>query len=234
MRNLGSIAPWRRVIWIMLLLSSVPLHLFYNSVVFASIEFSEWSAFAVDPSFLTGRNYTLNKVALQEYDTGEAGRKLSMLKDSKSLVRLDNDACIKAYAPTLQSAWSSVLVVTTQENATNSFWNVMAVNSGARPTDWTFCALLPWPQSRDCGSKQPIRPDAWSIDIPGSSKVDHCMALPADQHCEVRFSLYLMLVVILCNCIKVTCIGILAWKMDSRLVVTLGDAVASMLARPGT
>ena len=36
MRNLVSISPLRKILWTLLLVSSLPLHLLYNSVVFSS------------------------------------------------------------------------------------------------------------------------------------------------------------------------------------------------------
>ena len=236
-RNLASIAPSRRVLWILLLLSSIPLHLLYNSVIFASTSYAHWQAFAVTEDFLSGAPYTVRDgLRFESASYSSITQRLDRLRGNKSLVHLDNEKCLQAYSPTLESPWSSVLIVTAQGNANNSFWNLIATNGNsdqAGPGDWLFCALLPPDQRAGCGSKQPIDADRWLLDAPGRPHVAYCLAIPAVQHCQIRFSLRLMIVVIVCNCIKVICIGTFAFRMKLRPLVTLGDALASMLARPG-
>lgn len=201
-RNLASVAPWRSVLWILLLLSSIPLHLLYNSVIFASTSYAEWQAFAVTQDFLSGAPYTVDGSVISfkpNVDSGMpfyyANQTLDQLRVNESLIHLDNEKCLQAYAPALESAWSSVLIVTTQSNASNSFWNLVATN-GFQPNAWSFCAFSPLEQRAGCGSKQPIDPNNWSLQAPGSPQVAYCLALPAVQHCQVRFSLRLMVVVI--------------------------------------
>ena len=41
-----------------------------------------------------------------------------------------------------------------------------------------------------------------------------------------------MIVVIVCNFIKMTCMAWIAWKQDSEPLVTLGDAITSFLTTP--
>ena len=41
-----------------------------------------------------------------------------------------------------------------------------------------------------------------------------------------------MIVVIVCNSIKMICMAWIAWKQDSEPLVTLGDAIASFLETP--
>ena len=42
-----------------------------------------------------------------------------------------------------------------------------------------------------------------------------------------------MVAVIVCNGIKVICMGIIVWKLDPDPLVTTGDAIASFLDSPG-
>ena len=233
-KNLASIAPYRRILWVLLLLSSIPLHLLYNSVIFASTSYAQWTAFAVSPNFISGAPYSVGHSVTTGSPGDNVTAMLGHMRDSKTLVRLSNGDCLNAYSPALENAWSSVLIVTKREHPNNSFWNSLATNGASVAGDWIFCAMLPLDQRAGCGSKQPINPDNWSLYADGSPHVDHCLAMPANQHCQTRFSLTLMIVVIVCNCIKIICIGTLAWMMDSRPLVTLGDALSSLLQRPGT
>ena len=234
-RNLASIAPSRRVLWILLLLSSIPLHLLYNSVVFASTSYAQWQAFAVTEDFLSGTPYIVSDSLSSPNPDWNITRSLDRFRDDKSLVHLDNNQCLQAYSPALEFAWSSVLIVTAQENANNSFLNVIATNEADSmgPSDWSFCTVLPSQQANDCFLNQTIDPSNLPLDATGSPLVAYCLAIPANQHCQVRFRLDLMIVVIVCNCIKVVCIWAFAFRMESPPLVTLGDVLSSILARPG-
>ncbi|KAF2751971.1 hypothetical protein M011DRAFT_11392 [Sporormia fimetaria CBS 119925] len=52
-RNLLRIDRWRFVFWVLLLLSSFPLHLFYNSIVFETIATQDTAFIQTIPRFLT-------------------------------------------------------------------------------------------------------------------------------------------------------------------------------------
>lgn len=232
-RNLASIAPWRKVLWSLLLLSSVPLHLLYNSVVFSSTSFAEWQALAVTDDFLSGAVYSVHDGLYTNTPGYNMVELLDRLRDSKSLVRLDNEACIQAYTPALQSSWSYTLVVTSQTGTNNSFLNLLTANIPGENSNLGFCGLLPAAERVVCEKTNSIDPNNWTLNAPDKPKVAHCMALPAQAHCEVRFSIDLMIVVLVCNVIKVLCLGVVALRTSARPLVTLGDAIASLLERPG-
>ncbi|KAL4893339.1 hypothetical protein BDV59DRAFT_178049 [Aspergillus ambiguus] len=62
--------------------------------------------------------------------------------------------------------------------------------------------------------------------------IDHCLALPARERCQVIFSPIFSLVVICCNAIKLLCIILTARDSRDELLLTVGDAIASFLTRP--
>ncbi|KAL2812282.1 hypothetical protein BJX63DRAFT_432724 [Aspergillus granulosus] len=68
--------------------------------------------------------------------------------------------------------------------------------------------------------------------LPESYPVDHCMALRAEEACQLFFSPPICLVVLGCNLIKLLCT--LFTIRDSRedVFLTIGDAIASFLTRP--
>ncbi|KAH8205228.1 hypothetical protein TruAng_000640 [Truncatella angustata] len=59
LRNLRYISGWRRFTWIILALSSVPLHLLYNSAVFQSLASNEYTIAVVKDSFLNASSFNL-------------------------------------------------------------------------------------------------------------------------------------------------------------------------------
>jgi hypothetical protein len=56
-RNLGWIAPKRKLIWFLLGLSSAPLHLLFNSVVFANLQANDYTVIPTTEDWLHGASY---------------------------------------------------------------------------------------------------------------------------------------------------------------------------------
>ena len=65
-KNILRISWPRRLLWCLLVMSSTPLHLIYNSVIFAGTSISEWNAFGVRSDFLTGAPLSVS-VELAKY-----------------------------------------------------------------------------------------------------------------------------------------------------------------------
>lgn len=116
-RNIKRIAWPRKLLWCLLFLSSVPVHLMYNSVIISSTSTTHWMAVAVTSNFLTAAPFHEDEGI--GYDDSMAPR-LGSLRNSTSLVRLENDKCIAAYDKTIISAWSDVLLISTQPSSNNS------------------------------------------------------------------------------------------------------------------
>lgn len=62
--------------------------------------------------------------------------------------------------------------------------------------------------------------------------IQYCLSVPVEEHCELQVSLAIIIVVIICNLIKVICMSIIALSQDTEPLVTLDDAIASFLDRP--
>lgn len=75
-------------------------------------------------------------------------------------------------------------------------------------------------------------PKNWTLPYDGGM-LSYCMAENAQEHCRIQFSMSLMVAVIVCNIIKVMCMGIIVWKLDPKPLFTIGDAIATFLDSPG-
>ena len=64
--------------------------------------------------------------------------------------------------------------------------------------------------------------------------VQYCLSQRAEEHCKLQFSAIIMVIVVVCNLIKLGCMGYVAWRQDPEPLITLGDAVESFLAREDT
>ena len=236
-RNVFRVSWPRKVLWCLLFLSSIPLHLMYNSVIFSSTSMSEWQGFAVTSDFLSGAPFSVNgtdRASNPLIPVGALTDRLGKLRNSTTLFYLDNKDCIAAYSEQIVSAWGDVLVFSAQPSTNNSFLNLMTPGpySSDESTGGDLCDLGSGGSCNNDGPGAP-NPDNWVLSAPGSPQVSHCMAEKASQHCKMRFSVPLMVAVIACNVAKVFCMGIIVWKLDPHPLVTLGDAIASFLDAPG-
>ncbi|KAK4893990.1 hypothetical protein LTR27_007796 [Elasticomyces elasticus] len=225
-RNLRHIPGRRRFMWWMIGISSVPLHLFYNSVVFSTLSANDYQAALVTEDFLTGAWWNETRVlnhnipsgigALSEYNVNIG--QLHVIQQEAvlgNLTRLDNARCLEAYATTMyESNWKNVLVVT---NLALNDTFIQAFEHG--PTKNENDML--WP----CDARNnPSRPGPFRMQLSVNDTIKAAQ-------CTAQIATPLLIVVIIFNAVKVICIAMTAFSADEPLV-TVGDAVASFLAKP--
>ena len=114
--NLGRISKERLAVWILLGISSIPLHLLYNSVVFSTLSSHEYSAYNVTQKFLVGDPWNANKSAIDGDSYGYPDRPPSdtdsrisnLFMSGNGLQRMDNKACLSAYSNDIISKYGDV------------------------------------------------------------------------------------------------------------------------------
>ncbi|KAH0153040.1 hypothetical protein KCU67_g9632, partial [Aureobasidium melanogenum] len=113
LRNVLTASRWRQWLCICLFLSSTPLHLLYNSVIFSTLSASNYMAALVTDDFLSGAAWNNSKLDLIQETEATIQRQLVRLRNNiDRLTRLDNKDCIRAYGTNfLQSSHKNVLVV---------------------------------------------------------------------------------------------------------------------------
>ncbi|KIW28005.1 uncharacterized protein PV07_07697 [Cladophialophora immunda] len=131
LHNLRSIPGKRLVLWLALGVSSLPLHLFFNSAIFTATTANNYAVFSVDEAFLQSTTATASLDGFNYADAGfmlrsgfDASRlsipittfaNLSIqLRDAARRGDLDNltaTDCIRAYTKGFQSLYRNVLLV---------------------------------------------------------------------------------------------------------------------------
>ncbi|KAK5159185.1 hypothetical protein LTS14_002327 [Recurvomyces mirabilis] len=259
MRNLWYVSRRRHAMWWLVACSSIPLHLFYNSVVFSTLSANDYQASLVTESFESGGWWNESRVAGLNYPssiyTGEStnvnlGQLHAIQQEAvvKNLTKLDNAACLRAYAQNMfESDWRNVLLVTNitlNDTYITSFehhpskdadlmWacNATASSSSLTPPPCNVAALI-------------SKADTWTIR--GASRcsslwtgncttfdapIQYCLAEPFPAQCTVQLATPLLIVVIIFNAVKFICIAMTAYS-DAEPITTVGDAIASFLGRP--
>lgn len=112
-RNLRRIGFQRRVVWCLLALSSLPIHLLYNSAVFKTLDGNNHRYAVVGDQFLNAP--ALDESQLTNRNRGMETTRLQYHEDPQMYERLDPEACISAYRGPFVSGHSNVLLVTSDD-----------------------------------------------------------------------------------------------------------------------
>ncbi|KAJ4311882.1 hypothetical protein N0V94_007729 [Neodidymelliopsis sp. IMI 364377] len=116
-RNLKHISRRRLILWLLLGSSSIPLHLLYNSAIYASLSTNSYDAFVVNQAFVDDsecRNCT--NAGPRVMPDAEILKDLWSKSKNGSLDKLDPIDCVKDYATLIQSKRRNVLLVTANDN----------------------------------------------------------------------------------------------------------------------
>lgn len=250
-RNLKRVSALRLVLWSLIAISSVPLHLLYNSAVFSALSTRQYNVFLVSDDVLDGASFSLSTILPYggEID-GErvtfSGEGLQAIleryqRNPISLMTLDNQAWVIAYSTNIIPSRADVILVSSTAVEGNS---VLVIHKHAEndrlsnsiPVD----GYAPYPQQPGIVAIL----NAWSVNIssksseatsqslPIATPIQYYLSQPVLERCKFQFSLLIMIVVISCNLIKAIYIGFMAWKRDREPLVTLRDAIASFLGQP--
>ena len=233
-RNLLHI-PWtRKTLYLVLLAFSLPIHFVYNSVLVAVGANNEggFQAAIVTPDFLHGAPAPGNM------GSAYASTYQALQAELPQMQRLENAACIQAYGQASISDWGDLLLVTDGDVPSDLNDSLVDfINSGLLPV------VVPWawmcgyddygptpPPGFQCDIKHLLaNPAAWSLH---NCSINYCLAQRTPEDCELDFSFHLILVVIICNLVKLIAVGIAMFSLNPPSLNTIGDAIASFLAVP--
>ncbi|KAH7379514.1 hypothetical protein BKA66DRAFT_466175 [Pyrenochaeta sp. MPI-SDFR-AT-0127] len=224
-RNLFRISKKRSVLWLLLGLSSVPLHFVYNSVFFQTIAGNQVIMLFVIPEFF------------QEKDNWSF---------SQWGITMDGNTTDNGYAhyarflpavPHLQS-----LVLDGKYLDQSRFYNLtkaecMAHYGGPFITDVGagFAVITPsWRESIGLNATETlalIQEGFGDFDLQNLD-ISYCLAEIVEQKCRIEVSLSILAVVIACGALKVVTMFIVLWKFDQEALVTIGDAIQSFISQP--
>ena len=213
----------------------------YNSVLFTTRSSTDYGAILVSPQFLEGGTWRRDT-----WSTILDDNHISYLQNNiNSLRRLDNAACIQVYNGDLVSDWRHVLVVSSQTNHTETILNVFPSYLDKQDLRQWQCSS-PGMGSTHCDfNSLAATANTWqlpSVIFYNSTQglvlkdgqnvpVQYCLAESVKPACSVGVSFPIMVIVIVCNSVKIICL-LLALLTKFQPLVTVGDAIASFMARP--
>lgn len=108
----------------------------------------------------------------------------------------------------------------------------MAINASqiSGPADWTCDPDYLY--QHDCSVSAASRNSSnWTI-LPERYEIDHCLVSDRQQECQLRYSLAILLAVIMFNAVKFVVLLIFVFARQTPILATTGDAVCSFLDTP--
>ena len=221
-RNLRRVS-WNKVIlWWLFAISTVPLHLLYNSAIFSTIGANEYSAFVGSENLVTGVGLNWSLPLYHGSNTT-----LQYFQQAANWENLTNEECIKVYSQRFVTANNNVLAVTSPLRASSPVLNS------------TFPV---WKTSQDDTHSFPGASPSlanWMIDVPNNPRspedgtwsvpIRYCLSQPVKGYCTLQFSILIIAIVLVCNLTKLACMVVLLLRQEAKPLVTLGDAVESFL-----
>jgi len=240
LHNVRYISKTRRNIYLLLCLSSIPLHLLYNSAVFTLTSTNSFDGALVFEDFLNSTapyntNTTYYSGSSLDYNNTLQG----YAREAHTWSNLSRVECAKVYQNLdVIHEFSNVLLIADQNiphstNITKGFIEVVYGNGTfAAPEIWRNDLLINGFTKIDYSLRSP--PDYPIPTVPLVFAVRYCLAKPQPDHCQIHFSPAVLIVVIVFNILKTICLFVTAYRFGSgdRTLVVLGDAIESFLNHP--
>ncbi|KAH6644215.1 hypothetical protein C7974DRAFT_371355 [Boeremia exigua] len=222
-RNLRRIT-WRRsAICLLLAVSSIPLHFFYNSAIFQVSEYNSYRVAAVD---ITSQDYVHYNASSDTY----YNLTNTQWRDAYSIEPVSGHGNL-IFAIDRLAYETSKLPTNRTFPASESFWCDYKILLGLTKESWEWIRYDGFPRTelhQLNKTNGTLVTEVWPI----SAHVAHAFAVKTQPASRLQLSLYYMLIVIFFNTLK---LALMVWALlrnDPDCVVTLGDAAASFLKRP--
>lgn len=239
LKNLFYVDRKKSALWVLLGLSSIPLHLLWNSAFVNSLSSNSYVATAVTEGFLNG-DFDYNAIQdTLELDFSVVQNMLDNFRN-QSLVSLEVTDCMAAYGQEFVSKYGDLFMVY-EGGSDYSLPLAQTKSCGANMggiSRW-MCGI-PCANEGRCGLANLLRKNAtnWTpfgYDHQGilHGNMKYCLAEKLDSPCRIGVSIPIMITVLSCNIIKIACF-ITTLLVDGAMLplVTNGDAIQSFLIRP--
>ncbi|OJJ99036.1 hypothetical protein ASPACDRAFT_61701 [Aspergillus aculeatus ATCC 16872] len=231
-RNFRIMNPKRKILWLLLLLSSTPIHMLYNSVVYASIVTYNYAMILIpDDLSPTESLVPANNSANFYAAVGSTPETLLTEIFNGTFTNMTNEECLDSYDVQYNTQQSTLIFVADRQFLPNES-SLRAVMDGYTSIyDYTNNEGTDVAKTAIANNTWTAQGISWNLysaalgyenpDEPPQIPISHCLAKRAVQRCELLFSPSIALAVIVSNLVKVV------W-----ILLRVGDAVASFLHQP--
>ena len=240
-RNLTRIARGRVILWWLLVVSGIPLHLLYNSVIFSTLSARMYNVYVASPDLVSQNSLNWSSPVAGYWGDNEPVT-LEYFRNVSTWQQLDNAACVRAYARPFLSAHGDVVAISGTMTASTMIELIAEGGDNIYDSEysWICSSFSQVSQYTGCEADKILKNiSSWTVsedslyfDDPKRFSIQYCLSQLIDEHCGVHFSIVIMGVVMACNFLKALCMLLALRQQKSRPLVTLGDAIEEFLVRP--
>ncbi|KAH7120280.1 hypothetical protein B0J13DRAFT_457311 [Dactylonectria estremocensis] len=226
LHNLRKISGKRVTAWMILVLSSVPIHLLYNSVIYLETGVNYYSIYPALWNDLIDPNHRYTD---ERYKT--------LRKSLDRFERLENQDCIAGYARKLISERSDVILIIdplTPDNISD-YTEVDGGDPMFSGVNYWICGQSYHVQMASCDVST-VDAKNWMIRAANTQasaekrlRVESCLSKRTPGHCRLNLSTSMLAVVVGCNIIKLVGLVVTWLCLEKQPLLTLGDVMASFL-----
>ncbi|KAF8247747.1 hypothetical protein K440DRAFT_292787 [Wilcoxina mikolae CBS 423.85] len=231
----------RALLWWCIGITSLPMHLLYNSAAFSTIAAYNYTyALTIENTL----NSTSSPPLTPDKELGWDSM-IPQIRESQVLppenrtkwVFLSVKECVRAYNTNFPSKNSDLLVImhgaNTMSNETVRYASSIDV-AIPQPQSWIGCLGTGGDDDNLCGynrmASAVLNGGNWTFK--GYGQVKECWSKKMDEVCKLQFSTGILSIVIVCNFVKALCMLLTLCERDFVPLVTIGDAIQSFLMNP--
>lgn len=225
-RNLRRIAPRRAKMWWLLVVSSIPLHLLYNSAAVTMLSAYEYRVLFVTPEILPGAGKD-TPIPL----TPDITKVYELLRDNpQSFEMLTQAECYEIYSRPFVTNRNDVIVIL---NSTE-YEVQLQLNISIIPTINYSTPTSPIKISRSFIQDKLEEAHQRPLLFDSQVEIEGCLSKKAKEGCRLWISSPIFIVVTVCNLFKAAVMVTMFRRRNQQVtpLVTMGDAIGSFLERP--
>ncbi|KAI9375094.1 hypothetical protein BJX61DRAFT_531845 [Aspergillus egyptiacus] len=256
LRNFTEMDTRRKVLWVILLLSSLPIHMLYNSAVFSSVTSVRVGRITI-PEDLTPDQPLVDEKSARAFQNHTGFNAADIHRDlfNGALQNISLSACnhIDEFNTDI-----GLVIFVTSGNFTypsSGAGNTSSIEAreyrytGSRrlgglwdETDEIRVTPVPWMFPVWAFRDPSFTFDGWQDYAAFDERhrgyshpwvyPSHCLVKPIKGDCELYFNLPICLAVIACNIVKLICMCLAGKSRHREILLTVGDALASFLDYP--
>ncbi|PWY77254.1 hypothetical protein BO94DRAFT_588588 [Aspergillus sclerotioniger CBS 115572] len=241
LRNFRAMTIKRKILWFVLLLSSVPIHMIYNSVIFSSISTLDYGMILI-PEDLTATESLVGKDEAAAFFDAVGSTPEVILTEifDGTFQNMSNLDCLKKYDVQYNTHLGTLVFVADRQYFSNL--SSLRANMYGESSLYDYVKLI----GEKSRAEASIEEGHWTVegmdwaggdtygyyDEPPSIPISRCMGKTTTQRCRLLFSPSIALAVISFNLAKVICMYLTARTDRSEIFLRVGDAISSFLAQP--
>ncbi|KIW14026.1 hypothetical protein PV08_06807 [Exophiala spinifera] len=244
-RNLFKVPVHKSALWWVLGLSSVPLHLLYNSALYKSLASNDYDILVVKPDFIDGSSWS-SPDPIKQYgvlDGVSIDQIQADVKVPERYERLTTAECIRAYATDFTTDRRNLVFVANNDTVNYNLLTFQTYIFSTVDTYYWICESDPDIANKiqipeHNGDNLPCQKyyskiidlgDQWH---PWGNEVQYCYSERVSEKCSYNGNIPIVAVVLVANAIKMAGMLFVAYRLRDTPLITMGDAVESFLNEP--